>query len=370
MSWSNQDGGGGPWGGGGGQGPWGRGPGGSAPDLEEMLRKGQDRLKKILPGGLGGKGGIAIIVLVVLGLWGLTGFYRVLPDEQGVVLRFGEFVRTASPGLNYHFPSPIESVQTPKVTQINTITIGFVKAVDAGGRGGDRQRDVPEESLMLTGDQNIIDIHVEVLWRIKSATDYLFEIRDPRATVKLAAESAMREIIGDTQIQEALTGARDQIEVATRKLLQEILDDYKSGIEVTLVKLQDVRPPPQVVDAFDDVQRALQDKDRLKNEAESYRNDIIPRARGEAAKVVQAAEGYKREIVARAEGDAKRFISVYNEYKVAKEVTTQRLYLETMEEILRRTNKIIIDTGASGSQGVVPYLPLPEVQKRIRRQAK
>ena len=367
---SDQGGGGGPWGGGGGQGPWGRGPGGSAPDFEEMLRKGQDRLKKILPGGLGGKGGIAIIAVIALVLWGLTGFYRVLPDEEGVVLRFGQFVRTATPGLNYHMPSPIESVQTPKVTQINTITIGFVKAVDAGGRGGDRQRDVPEESLMLTGDQNIIDIHVEVLWRIKSATDYLFEIRDPRATVKLAAESAMREIIGDTQIQEALTGARDQIEVATRKLLQEILDDYKSGIEVTLVKLQDVRPPPQVVDAFDDVQRALQDKDRLKNEAESYRNDIIPRARGEAAKVVQAAEGYKREIVARAEGDAKRFTSVYNEYKVAKEVTTQRLYLETMEEILRRTNKIIIDTGASGSQGVVPYLPLPEVQKRIRKQAK
>ena len=372
LIWEMSDqggGGGGPWGGGGGQGPWGRGPGGgSPPDLGEMLRKGQDSLKKILPGGLGGKGGIAIVAAIALVLWGLTGFYRVLPDEQGVVLRFGEYVRLATPGLNYHLPSPIESVQKPKITQINTITIGFVKADELGGRG--RARDVPEESLMLTGDQNIIDIHVEVLWRIKSATDYLFEIRDPRATVKLAAESAMREIIGDTDIQSALTGARDQIEVATRKLLQEILDEYKSGIEVTLVKLQDVRPPPQVVDAFDDVQRALQDKDRLKNEAESYRNDIIPRARGEAAKVVQAAEGYKREIVARAEGDAKRFTSVYNEYKVAKDVTTQRLYLETMEEILRRTNKVIIDSGASGSQGVVPYLPLPEVQKRIRGPAK
>jgi len=369
MPWSNQGGGGGSWGGGGGQGPWGRGSGGgSPPDLEEMLRKGQDSLKKIIPGGLGGKGGIAIVAAIALILWGLTGFYRVLPDEQGVVLRFGEFVRLATPGLNYHAPSPIESVQKPKITQINTITIGFVKADELGGRG--RARDVPEESLMLTGDQNIIDIHVEVLWRIKSATDYLFEIRDPRATVKLAAESAMREIIGDTEIQRALTGARDEIEVATRKLLQEILDEYKSGIEVTLVQLQDVRPPPQVVDAFDDVQRALQDKDRLKNEAESYRNDIIPRARGEAAKVVQAAEGYKREIVARAEGDANRFTSVYNEYKVAKDVTTQRLYLETMEEILRRTNKVIIDSGASGSQGVVPYLPLPEVQKRIRGPAK
>jgi len=360
--------GGGPWGGGGGQGPWGRGPGGSPPDLEGMLRKGQDRFKKLFPGGLGGKGGIAIIAAIVLVLWGATGFYRVLPDEQGVVLRFGEYVRLATQGLNYHLPSPIESVQKPKITQINTITIGFVKADDLGGRG--RQRDVPEESLMLTGDQNIIDIHVEVLWRIKNATEFLFEIRDPRATVKLAAESAMREIIGDTDIQRALTGARDEIEVATRKLLQEILDEYKSGIEVTLVQLQDVRPPPQVVDAFDDVQRAIQDKDRLKNEAESYRNDIIPRARGEAAKVVQAAEGYKREVVARAQGDAKRFISVYNEYKLAKDVTTQRLYLETMEEILRRTNKVIIDSGASGSLGVVPYLPLPEVQKRIREPAK
>jgi membrane protease subunit HflK len=333
-----------------------------------MLRKGQERFKKIVPGGFGGKGGIAIIVLVVLGLWLATGVYRVLPDEQGVVLRFGQFVRTAAPGLNYHLPGPIESVQTPKITKINTITIGFVKAGDIGGRG--RDRDVPQESLMLTGDQNIIDIKVEVLWRIKSATDYLFEIREPEDTVKLAAESAMREIIGDTDIQRALTGARDEIEVATRKLLQQILDDYKSGIEVTLVQLQDVRPPPQVVDAFDDVQRALQDKDRQKNEAESYRNDILPRARGEAAKVVQAAEGYKREIVARAEGDAKRFSAVYNEYKQAKDVTTQRLYIETMEEILRRTNKVIIDQGAAGSQGVVPYLPLPEVQKRIREQAK
>ncbi len=356
-------------GGGGGQGPWGRGPaGGSPPDLEEMLRKGQDRFKKIVPGGLGGKGGIAIIAVIALVLWAFTGVYQVQPDEQGVELRFGKLSETTVPGVHWRWPAPIGTVLKPKITQINTITIGFVKAGVDGGRG--RDRDVPEESLMLTGDQNIIDIHVEVFWRIKSATDYLFEIRDPRATVKLAAESAMREIIGNTDIQQALTEARQPIEQAARKLLQTILDDYKSGIEVTLAQLQDVRPPPQVVDAFDDVQRALQDKDRQKNEAESYRNDIIPRARGEAAKVVQAAEGYKREVVARAEGDAKRFISVYNEYKLAKDVTTQRLYLETLEEIMRRTNKIIIDSGAAGSQGVVPYLPLPEVQKRIREPAK
>ena len=360
-----------PWQQQGGGGPWGGSRGGAQPpDFEDMLRRGQDRFRRMMPGGLGTGKGILLVVVAIVVFWLMAGIYRVQPGEQGVEMMFGKFVRTASPGLNYHLPSPIETVQTPKITQINTITIGFIKAGDLGGRGGGRQRDVPEESLMLTGDQNIIDIHVEVLWRIKSATDYLFEIRDPRATVKLAAESAMREIIGDTDIQRALTGARDEIEVATRKLLQEILDEYKSGIEVTLVQLQDVRPPPQVVDAFDDVQRALQDKDRLKNEAESYRNDIIPRARGEAAKVVQAAEGYKREIVARAEGDANRFTSVYNEYKVAKDVTTQRLYLETMEEILRRTNKVIIDSGASGSQGVVPYLPLPEVQKRIRGPAK
>ncbi len=362
-------GGGGPWGGGGGQGPWGRGPaGGSLPDLEEMLRKGQDRLKKILPGGLGGKGGIAIIAAIAVLVWLASGIYQVQPDEQGVELRFGKWMETTVPGVHWRWPTPVGAVEKPKITQINTITIGFRKADELGGRG--RPRDVPEESLMLTGDQNIIDIHVEVLWRIKNATDYLFEIRDPRATVKLAAESAMREIIGNTNIQKALTGERQPIEQATRKLLQEILDDYKSGIEVTAVQLQDVRPPPQVVDAFDDVQRAIQDKDRQKNEAESYRNDIIPRARGEAAKVVQAAEAYKREVVARSEGDAERFISVYYEYKQAKDVTTQRLYLETMEEILRRTNKVIIDSGASGAQGVVPYLPLPEVQKRIRGPAK
>ena len=364
-------GGGGPWGGGGGQGPWGRGPaGGSLADLEEMLRKGQDSLKKILPGGLGGKGGLAIIVAIAVLLWLATGIYQVAPDEQGVELRFGKFTETTVPGVHWRWPVPIGSVERPKITQINTITIGFRKADDLGGRGRGRDRDVPEESLMLTGDQNIIDIHVEVFWRIKNAIDFLFEIRDPQATVKLAAESAMREIIGNTDIQKALTEERQPIEQATRTLLQKILDDYKSGIVVTQVKLQDVRPPPEVVDAFDDVQRAIQDKDRQKNEAESYRNDIIPRARGEAAKVVQAAEAYKREVVARAEGDAKRFISVYNEYKLAKDVTTQRLYLETMEEILRRTNKVIIDSGASGSQGVVPYLPLPEVQKRIRGQAK
>ncbi len=370
MPWTDNSGGGGPWGGGGGQGPWGRGPGGgSPPDLEEMLRKGQDSLKKILPGGIGGsKTGLAVIAAIAALLWLASGIYQVQPDEQGVELRFGKWVDTTQPGFHWRWPAPIGDILKPKVTQINTITIGFVKADEGGGRG--RQRDVFEESLMLTGDQNIIDIHVEVLWRIKDAGEFLFEIRDPRATVKLAAESAMREIIGNTDIQLALTGERQPIEQATRKLLQDILDDYKSGIEVTAVQLQDVRPPPDVVDAFDDVQRAIQDKDRQKNEAESYRNDILPRARGEAAKVVQAAQGYKREVVARAEGDANRFTSVYNEYKLAKDVTTQRLYLETLEEILRRTNKIIIDSGGSGSQGVVPYLPLPEVQKRIRETAK
>lgn len=370
MPWTSQGGGGGgPWGGGGGQGPWGRGPtGGPPPDLEELLRKGQDRFKKIFPGGMGGKTGFAVIALVLLALWLASGFYRVLPDEQGVVLRFGEFVRTTAPGLNWRAPAPIESVEKPKITKINTITIGFIKVGDVGGRV--RTREVPEESLMLTGDQNIIDINVEVLWRIKDAVNYLFEIREPEDTVKLAAESAMREIIGKTDLQRALTGERAGIEIAMRELLQQILDDYKSGIEVTLVQLQDVRPPPPVADAFDDVQRALQDKDRQKNEAEAYRNDILPRARGEAAKVVQAAEAYKREVVARAEGDANRFTSVYQEYKQAKDVTTQRLYLETLEEILRRANKVIIDSGATGSAGVVPYLPLPEVQKRIREQAK
>lgn len=363
--------GGGPWGGGGG-GPWGpsggggnRGGGGGnmpqPPDLEEAIRKGQDALKRIMPGGFGGGRSIAIIVAIIVALWLASGFYRVLPDEQGVVTRFGAYVGTTEAGLHWHMPWPIEEVTRPKVTRVNRLEIGFRSAGEAGR--ADVMREIPEESLMLTGDENIVDINFTVLWVISDAGKYLFNVRDPDATVKAAAESVMREIVGQTPIAQALAEGRAEIEARARTDLQAILDGYEAGILITQVQLQKVDPPSQVVDAFRDVQRARADQERLRNEAEAYRNDIIPRARGEAEQIIQEAEAFRQEVVARASGDAERFISVYESFRVSKDVTLNRMYLETMEEVLGRTNKLIIDQSASGS-GVLPFLPLPELQKR------
>ncbi|MEQ8965147.1 MAG: FtsH protease activity modulator HflK [Azospirillaceae bacterium] len=376
MPWSNQGGGGGgPWGssgggtgGGGGQNPWGRGGGGGGgsgggptpPDLEEMLRRGQDRFRSIMPRGFGGGRGILLGVAALVILWLATGFYRVQPEQQGVVLRFGEYVRTSGPGLHYHLPSPIETVLRPAVTRINRIDVGFVGASD--GRTVNVQRDVAEESLMLTGDENIIDIDFTVLWRISNAQDYLFNIREPEETVKVVAESAMREIMGRTEIQPALTEARQQIEQQTRELMQTVLNGYGAGIAIEQVQLQKVDPPQPVVDAFNDVLRARQDQQRLRNEAEAYRNDILPRARGQAEQTIQEAQAYREQIVAQANGDAQRFLSVLSSYTRAPEVTAQRFYLETMESVFRDTDKILID-GETGGQGVVPYLPLDQLRR-------
>ena len=354
MPW-NQQGGGGPWG----QGPRQTGP--QPPNLEELLRRGQDRFRGAIPGG-GNRRIIILIALVVIGLWFASGFYRVQSDEQGVVLRFGEVVRTSSPGLHYHLPVPIESVDTPKVTRINRVDVGF-RGVSELGRRTTSVRDLPEESLMLTGDENIVDIDFSVFWIIKDAQQYLFNIAGQEANVKAVSESAMREVIGKTPIQLALSEGRAKVEIETRDLAQKILDDYGSGISLTEIKLQKVDPPSAVIDSFRDVQRARADMERLRNEAEAYANDIIPRARGEAEKMRQEAEAYREEVVRQAEGDAERFLSVYREYARAKEVTTRRIYLETMERIFNGAQKVIIDNASSGS-GVVPYLPLPELKKR------
>jgi len=368
MPWSNQGGGGGPWGqppGGGGQGPWGRPSGGggpNTPDLEELLRKGQDRMKRIMPGGFGSGKGIALIVGLLIAVWLASGFYRIEPDEQGVVLRFGEWVRTEQPGLRYHLPYPIEEAYRPKVTKVQRIDIGY-RSNDFGGRRNGGNRDVPDESLMLTGDENIIDIDFTVFWVIKDAGNYLFKIRNPEATVKKAAESAMREVIGKTDLQPALTEKRQEIEMQTRTLLQALLNAYQSGIEITQVQMQDSSPPEQVVDAFNDVQRARADRERLANEAEAYRNDIIPRARGEAERMIQEAEAYREQVVNVAHGDANRFRSTYDAYVMGRDVTARRMYLETMEEVLGNARKVVIDPTASGGQGVVPYLPLNELQR-------
>ncbi|MBT5012909.1 MAG: FtsH protease activity modulator HflK, partial [Rhodospirillaceae bacterium] len=306
------------------------------------------------------------IIILAVAVWLASGFYRVQPGEQGVELLFGKFVKITAPGLNYWPPAPIGQVFKPNVERINQITVGY-RGTGDGSRNG-ATRDVPQESLMITGDQNIIDVDFVVQWQISNAADFLFNIRNPEATVKLAAESAIREIIGQTSLENALTGQRQLVDQRTKELLQQILDDYGSGVFVAEVKQQKVDPPAEVIDAFNDVQRAKQDQERSTNEAVTYSNDIVPRAKGEASRVIQEATAYKEKVVKDAEGEAKRFLSVYEAYKGGKKVTIERLYLERMQDVLKGIDKVIIDSG--GGQGVVPYLPLPELKKRSVETAK
>jgi len=350
--------------------PWGSPPGGgngggrgpTPPDIDEIIKNIQKTINRFIPGrGAGGSKPIFLGLIILVIIWVASGLYRVLPDEQGVVLRFGKFVNTTQPGLNYHIPYPIERALTPKVTKVNRMDVGFRTGSDTGFSSAGIA-DVPEESLMLTGDENIVNIDFSVFWVIKDAGKFLFKIQDPQGTVKAAAETAMREVIAKSKIQPILTEGRSQIEVETQEIIQDILDEYNSGIQITQVQTQKADPPDQVIDAFRDVQAARADMERSKNEAEAYANDVIPRARGEAAKILQAAEAYKKQVVARAEGEASRFISIYTEYALAKEVTQERMYLETMEKVLASIDKVIIEKNASS--GVIPYLPLPELGKK------
>jgi membrane protease subunit HflK len=360
MPWSNQSG-GGPWGSGP-RGPWGSGPqqpgGPKPPDLEEFLRRSQDRLRDWMPGNLGGRG-IALIALAAIVLWGLSGFFSVGTQEIGVVLRFGQFVREVQPGLNYHLPYPIETALTPEALRVNQIDIGF------DPHRGPTMRDVPEESLMLTGDKNIVDVEFSVFWRVKPASvgDFLFNVYGPGSTVKAVAESAMREVIGRSDVQPLLTGFRQSgdaavnVGSAVQTLMQKTLDSYNAGILVQNVQLTKIDPPSEVIDSFLDVQAAQSDLERAQNEAQTYANRIVPEARGRAAKITQDAEAYREQTVAEATGQASRFSQIYAQYKNAPDVTRERMYLETMERVLAATDKTIIDTGQTGP-GVVPYLPL------------
>ena len=344
--------------GGGGNGS-GRGP--TPPDIDEIIKNIQRTINRFLPGGGAKSGKPIILILVILAIvWVASGLYRVLPDEQGVVLRFGKFVKTTQPGLNYHFPYPIETALTPKVTKVNRMDIGFRSGADTGFSSGG-VADVPEESLMLTGDENIVNIDFSVFWVIKDAGNFLFKIQDPPATVKAAAETAMREVIAKSKLQSILTEGRSKIEIETQEIAQSLLDEYESGIQITQVQTQKADPPDEVIDAFRDVQAARADMERAKNEAQAYQNDVIPRARGEAAKILQEAEAYKKQVVAAAEGEASRFLAIYTEYAKAKVVTQERMYLETMEKVLADIDKVIIDKKAGG---VVPYLPLPALTKK------
>src|SRR5499427_8384525 len=362
MPWNNQ--GGGPWGSGP-KGPWGSGPqssGPTPPDLEEFLRRGQDKLRSVMPGGgLGGRGVFLIAILAFM-FWIGSGIYFVQPDELGVVLRFGEYVRDAHPGPNYHLPYPIETVLTPKV---NRIDIGMRVVADTR-RGGSSMLDVAEESLMLTGDENIVDVDFSVFWVIKAdkgASQYLFNIQNPEGTVKAVAESAMREVVGRSEITPILTGARQNIETGVNELMQRTLDKYEAGVQITQVQMQKVDPPAQTIDAFREVQAARIGAESAQNEAQAYANRVIPDARGRSAQIIQAAEAYREQTVQEAKGQAARFLKVYEEYAKAPEVTRRRIYLETLERVLGRTDKIILDSGPGG-QGVVPFLPLGEPSRR------
>ncbi len=380
MSWNN-GGGGGPWGEPGdtppprepnrgpkrppNRGPWGGGGNNGLPDLDEMIARLQSSARRFVPGGPAGQQAngrmIGLLAIAAAVIWLGSGFYRVQPDQQGVVLRFGAFQRTTLPGLNYHLPWPIEAALTPAVTRVNRTEVGFRVAADGSGslrqqagRDGSA-RELPEEALMLTGDENIIDINFSVFWRIRDASSYLFNTRNPDQTVKSVSESLMREVIGRTPIQPALTEARGRIEQSVMTGTQTVLDRYGAGVEITQVQLQKVDPPQQVIESFRDVQRANTDAERARNEAESFRNDIIPRARGEAARLTAEAEGARQANIAEASGQAQRFLSVYNAYAIAKDVTARRLYIETMQEILSKTPSIVVDDRL---QGIVPYLPL------------
>ncbi|MFD0987712.1 FtsH protease activity modulator HflK [Methyloligella solikamskensis] len=362
MPWSNQSGGGwksggGPWGqppsgGGGGGDRGGRGGGGGPqPDLEEILRRGQDRLRQSLPGG-GGSGWL--IGFLILGLTLLVVAWSsvvvVDTDEVGVVLRFGKYERQLEPGLHVHLPYPIERVLLPKVTRKNRLEIG-------GGSTGSR----PQESLMLTGDENIVDIDFVVIWKISNAPDYLFNVQNPEGTVRDVAESAMREVVGRSNIGRILTEDRTKTERAVQELMQGTLDRYKTGVNIEEVQLQKVDPPSQVIDAFRDVQAAKADQERLQNEAEAYANKVIPEARGEAEQILQQAQGYRDRAIAEAQGEADRFSKIYDAYKTAPDVTRKRIFIETMQEVLTNQDKVILDD--KSGPGVVPYLPLSEIKK-------
>ena len=353
----------GPWGGGpGGSGGPGRpgGPGGPVPDIDELIARVQAFVRRILGGGGGGGGGgprsrltggrpLALLGLGVVALWLFSGFYRVQPDELGVVTLFGQYNRTTQPGLRYHLPWPVEHAETPAVTRINRTEIGY-RSVSAQG-----PREIASESQMLTGDENIIDINVAVFWRINDPVAYLFNTRDPDTIVKAVAESSMREVIGRTPIQPALTQLRAQIETDVFHQTQEIVERYHTGVEITQVQLQKVDPPDAVIESFRDVQRANTDAERMRNEAESYRNDIVPRARGDAARLVAEGQGAKQASIAQATGEAQRFDAVLKAYQAAKEVTLKRMYIDTMQDILAHAQTLVVDDRL---KGLVPFLPL------------
>lgn len=366
MPWSNQNGGGGgPWGGGGGggnnQGPWGQGPnrprgggggGNQPPDLEDLIRRGQDRLRNVVPGGFNG-GAFVIIGIVLIAFWAIQAIYTVQPDERGVELRFGKPKEEVSmPGLHFHL-WPVESVEIVKVTE---------QQQNVGSRATSNN---PGAGLMLSGDQNIVSVQFSVLFTVSDPQAYLFNLEDPSQTLQQVAESAMREVVGRRPAQDVFRDNREDISTQVRDIIQGTMDNYGAGIAINAVPIEDAAPPREVAEAFEEVQRAQQDEDRFVEEANQYANQRLGQARGQSAQIREEAAAYKDQVVKEAEGEAQRFISIYDEYAKAPDVTRQRIYLETMENVLRNSNKVIIDE----KQGVVPYLPLNEITRQPGNQA-
>ena len=348
-------------GGSGGNGGRGNGP----QDLRDLLNDLQNMLAEILPGNI--KGGLAILLIVgaVLSLWLASGLYIINPGEHGVVQRFGAWSRTKdTEGLGYHWPSPIEKVTKVNVNQQRSMTIGYTEGVSYRSRGTSVKQTVHDESLMLTSDRNIVDLQMALQWDIKSAEQYLFEIKDQENTIKQVAESAIREVVGQTDMFPIITTGREQIQAKVKNIIQSNLDEYNSGVNIKQVLIQKAEVHPDVQQAFQDVQSARQDAEDTENIARAHREKILPEARGRAIKLLQEAEAYKQSKEAQATGDASRFSAIHNAYLKGKDVTKERIYIETMEEVLGNAEKIIMDSSAGN--GVVPYLPLNELKSKQR----
>lgn len=361
MPWNKDDndgGGQGPWG----QGPWGQGPknqrnqnnwgggnrggGNLPPDLDELLKRGRDSFKNALPGGGGGRFSWLLPLVLVALFVAYNSVYQVQPDERGVVLRLGEYNRTVDPGLQFAL-WPVERIEKPKTGSVRQINIGSEQT----------------EGQMLTGDKNIISVPFTVQWRISNPKDFLFNVADQERTIRALAQSAMREVVAQNSAQAVLTTKKSEIAAQAQTITQKLLEDYQAGVTLTALNLGETQPPPEVADAFADVVRAEQNRKQLENEAQQYRNQKNQQAEGEAGRLIEEATGYKAAAIAQAQGEAARFTSVYEQYKNAKDVTRQRIFLETMEQVLSDSNKVIIEGGQGGS-GVVPYLPLPQIQQK------
>ncbi len=355
-----------PWGGspsGGGNSGGGRGK--DPQDLDKMIKDAQEGLKEILPGNMNGGIAVFLLILVVILLWLASGFHIVNPGEYGVIQRFGAWSRTQTDeGLGYHFPAPIEKITKINVKQQRSMSIGFTQGLPSrNGNFQSMKTGLQNESLMLTSDRNIVDLHMTIQWDIKSAEDYLFQIKDQENTIKKVAESAIREVVGQTEMFSIITTGRDLIEIKVKEIIQKNLDEYNSGVKIKQVLIQKAEVHPDVQRAFQDVQSAKQDAENTENIARAYREKILPEARGQATQLLQEAQAYKQSQIAKATGDAERFKSIYTAYLTGKDVTKERIFIETMEDVLSNAEKIIIDS-KNGSQGIVPYLPLDKLNQK------